>query len=147
LSQNKEKMNGAYVGVIKKRTYEKLPAESIDLIKLDEWKRYVRPLREAKMISNFSDAGNTCRKCAILELERRFYGDKTEFIFEGTPEEINKKLQYTEIELGAIAIDPSTCLQEDLLDRHSWKQVMRLLQDEYVELFCTIEKKKPQETT
>ena len=41
LSQNEQKMNGAYVGVIKKRTHEKLSAESIDLIKLDEWKRYV----------------------------------------------------------------------------------------------------------
>ena len=41
LSQNEQKMNGAYVGVIKKRTHEKLSAELIDLIKLDEWKRYV----------------------------------------------------------------------------------------------------------
>ena len=41
LSQNKQKMNRAYIGVIKKCTYKKLFAESIDLIKLDEWKRYI----------------------------------------------------------------------------------------------------------
>ena len=78
--------------------------------------RYNKPPREAKMINNFSEAENICRKQAILELECQFYRNKTELIFEGTQEEINKKLHYVDRELGMMALDPRTVLQEELLD-------------------------------
>ena len=40
-----------------------------------------------------------------------------------------------------IALDQRTILQEELLDQQGWKKAVALVSDEYVELYCAMQKK------
>ena len=74
LSQNESRFNGAFAGPIKQRTRNKLVAPTIDLINLDRWVKYSNLAQVAKAVVDLTENGNTCRKRALLECERRFLG-------------------------------------------------------------------------
>ena len=78
LSQNEEKLNASFGPVLKQQTRTNLTADIIQLIDIESWSAYSKVPRLKKDVNDMSEAGRICRKRAILETERRFFGNNTE---------------------------------------------------------------------
>ena len=85
-------------------------APTIDLINLDRWVKYSNPPRVPKAIVDLSENGNTCRKRALLECERRFFGNETEDPFDEDDIEASKRIKFSDREKGQLLLDLRTCL-------------------------------------
>ena len=78
--------------------------------------RYSKPPQVPKQIVNFTLDGLTCRKRAILELEQRFYGNDSEYTFEGSQRQIDLKLELSDRELGCMYLDLRTLLNASIMN-------------------------------
>ena len=119
-------------------------ANFIQFLTADCCDRYSKPPRVPKQIVNFTHDGLTCRKRAILELERRFYGNDSEYIFEGIQRQIDLKIELSDRELGCMYLDPRTLLNASIMNIQGWKKAAHLVQEEYVEISCAKKKREKQ---
>ena len=120
LSQNETKLNAAYGPVVKQQTRADLTADNIELIDTETWITYKTPKRVEVNVNDMSDAGRVCRKRAILETERRFFGNNTENTFEEQGlqlEDIQGKVEMSDRELDVLLLDPRTCGDEEVMDK------------------------------
>ena len=82
LSQNEKKINSVYGPLFKRTTHQGYLAEAIQLIDIESWGKTTRAPRSPKNVNAFSIRGRECRKRAMLECERRFFGNTEETTFE-----------------------------------------------------------------
>jgi len=135
LAQNEQKCNGAMGAVIKQHTLKTLKAPGINVIDMDRWSIYKKPQRIRKSVFEMTEVGKICRNRAILECERRFFGNNTEEIYDECDDEVAKKVQLTDREKGMLLLDPRTCMQQSIMDEEAWREAYDIVQDEYVELY------------
>ena len=138
LSQNEEKLNASFGPLLKQQTRTNLTAGIIELIDIESWSTYSRVPRLEKYVNDMSKAGRICRKRAILETERSFFGNHTEDTYdeqEGlSNEQITKRVEMSDREFGVLLLDPRTCFDEIILDRAGWKKAFKVLEDEYIKV-------------
>ena len=85
LSQHEKKLNAAFGPVARRYAHKKLTSDTLSIINMNVWdgKSKISP-RIMMDVNDMSTAGRICRKWAILELERRFFGNDGEEIFDDT---------------------------------------------------------------
>ena len=70
------------------------------MIDIESWSAYSKVPRLEKDVHDMSEAGRICRKRAILETERRFFGNDTEDTYDEqevlTNEQITKKVEMSD---------------------------------------------------
>ena len=83
LSQHEEKLNAAFGPVARRYAHKKLTSDTLSIINMNVWdgKSKISP-RIMMDVNDISTAGKIYRKRAILELERRFFGNDGEKIFD-----------------------------------------------------------------
>lgn len=82
-SQHDKKLNAAFGPVARRHAHKKLASDRLSIINMDAWdgKSKISP-RIMMDVNDISTEGRVCRKRAMLELERRFFGNDGEEIFE-----------------------------------------------------------------
>ena len=73
-SQNERCFNAAHGAVVRNATYNLLKSDVVKVIDIDAWRSTTRAPRKEVDVNAFTTAGKECRRRAILEHERRFFG-------------------------------------------------------------------------
>ena len=150
LSQNEKKINSVYGPLFKRTIHQGYLAEAIQLIDIESWGKTTRAPRSPKKINAFSIRGRECRKRAMLECERRFFGNTEETTFEDqgcSDDDIRVKM--TKREFATLLLDPRTCVDPDVLDSDGWQEALTILEGFYVDYYVTMkayDRKKVSET-
>ena len=137
-SQNEKKLNSAYGPILKQRTRKGLTADHIELIDTPSWKKYKNAPRVPVDVNVMTQNGRECRNRAILETERRFFLNNSKDTFEeqGLPaDDIQKRVEMSDREIGTLLLDPRTSLDPELLDAAGWNKAMKIVCQEYAAIF------------
>ena len=79
--------------------------------------------------------GKECRRRALLETERRFFGNSGEDFLGYTAMEA--KLKLNDRELATLMLDKRTCMQKTVMKTHNdWIKSEEALSKYYIEFFC-----------
>jgi len=128
LAQNEHLHNAAYGPVAKKKLHNHLSQSSLLLIDADNWRVDQKdPPRIRVDVATFTAAGKTCLRRALLETERRFFGNRTEVVFTEIP-----KLKLSDREKGVLVLDKRTCLNGTIISQAQWRDAVNALESVYV---------------
>ena len=85
---------------------------------MDSWdgKSTIAP-RMTINVNDMSDNMRTCRMRAILELERRFFGNKEEYVFEDNEHVYFPELNLSDCEMVCLVLDKRTIGWELILEK------------------------------
>ena len=134
-SQTEKSLIAAYAPALRKQVHNQLSAKNMEKIDLLEWQSQVNPSRTSVNVDEtFSDAGRECRRRALLETERRFFGNTSDDLMDD--HSVKAALKLTQREKAVMVLDKRTCLDKQILDNaDEWHDAIRALRDFYVEFY------------
>ena len=134
LVQTEKKFIAAFGPVMRKNLHNEYTSNTMYLIHLDEWKDQIHPPRRQVPVDDFSDNGRECRKRALLEVERRFFGNNTEEVFEEDAQEAVLKLKQRG--KATLVLDKRTCYRRSIMHtEEEWKDACAALRVFYIEFY------------
>ena len=68
-----------------------------------------------------TETGQVCLTRATLECERRFFGNKTEELFDELDDTIQKKIELSDREKGVLCLDARTVLDVSIMTTRQWE--------------------------
>lgn len=102
-------------------------------IDIGRWGETIIALRSPKNVNIFSIMGRGCRKIAMLECDRRSFGNTEETTYEDQgccDDDIRVKM--TKSEFVTLLLDPQTCVDPDVLDSDGWQEALVILEVFYI---------------
>ena len=133
-SQTENQLIAAYAPVLRKKVHTQLKGNKLDIINVSEWQNQIHPSRTSADVDSFSSAGRECRRRALLETERRFFGNRSENI--GEEINIEASLKLSQREKAVLVLDKRTCLQPGILTNDDdRKDAISALREFYVEFY------------
>ena len=105
---------------------------------MDSWdgKSRIAP-RMTINVNDMSDNRRTCRMRAILELERHFFGNKEEYVFEDNESVTFTELNLSDREMVCLVLDKRTVGRELILEKKQWKDAIEKYKSAYVNFYVT----------
>ena len=148
-SQHEKKLNAAFGPVARRYTHKKLASDRLSIINMDTWdgKSKISP-RIMMDVNDMSTEGRICRKRAMLELERQFFGNDGEEIFEDMMTVNMPEMKLTCREEVRLVLDKQTVGREVVLDREQWKHATMIYKTAYINFYVSqkmFERKKDRE--
>ena len=133
-SQHERHFNAAYGAVVRNATCNLLRSDAVNVIDVDSWGSTARAPRKVVDVNAFSPAGRECRRRAILEHERRFFGHKGEDTMDS--EGLTANLKLTKRELATLVLDKRTaCNRKILPSKETWRLATDALEEFYVDFY------------
>ena len=80
--QTENQFIASHAPVLRKKVRTQLKGNKLDIINVPEWQNQMRSYRRSVGVGSFSSAGREHRRRALLEKERRFFGNRSENIGE-----------------------------------------------------------------
>ena len=147
--QHEKKLNAAFGPVARRYTHKKLASDRLSIINMDTWdgKSKISP-RIMMDVNDMSTEGRICRKRAMLELERQFFGNDGEEIFEDMMTVNMPEMKLTCREEVCLVLDKQTIGREVVLDREQWKHATMIYKTAYINFYVSqkmFERKKDRE--
>ena len=132
LSQNEKLLNAAFGPVMKIKLHNSLNSKTMKMIDLNNWEKNARAPRIEVDIATWSPEGIECKNRALLECERRFFGNKSEEVFGN-----NRFIQLNKREQAVLVLEKRTCANKNVLSMQEWKVAIDALEGFYVGFYCT----------
>ena len=148
LSQTETKLNAAFAPIMRKKVHDDLTGSSMDLIDMPNWTTQVIAPRISVDVDTFSEDGQECRKRALLETERRFFGNRGDEVLQDL--NVEAGLDLTQREKAVLVLDKRTCCRGSILSSAQWKDAVAALKVFYIEFYIkskAYDRKKLKERT
>ena len=133
LVQTETKLIAAFAPIIRKKLHDAFTSDTMDLIYDRDWTDQAHPPRVSMDVNNFSDGGRACRRRALLETERRFFGNESDDLMSELAQLALLKL--TQREKATLVLDKRTCGRSQILSKEGWRDAIDALKVFYVEFY------------
>ena len=118
---------------MRKKVHDDLTGSSMDLIDMPNWTTQVIAPHISVDIDTFSEDGRECRKRALLETERRFFGNIGDEVLQDL--NVEAGLDLTQREKAVLVLDKRTCCRGSILSSAQWKDAVAALKVFYIEFY------------
>ena len=112
-------MNAAFAPITKKKVHDYLTGSSMDLIDMPNLITQVIAPHISVDVDTFSKDGRECRKLALLETERRFFGNRGDEVLQNL--NVEAGLDLIQREKAVLVLDKRTYCRGSILSPAQWK--------------------------
>lgn len=132
LVQNEKGLYAAYGPVMRMELHKKLNSDTMEIIDVNNWGKTPKAPRVTVDVATWSDKGKECKQRALLECERKFFGNRSEDVIRGASE-----IKLKDREKAALVLDKRTCANTNVLSKRAWQDACNALKEFYISFYTT----------
>ena len=125
-------LNATFGPVMRKILHKRLSANKVMMIDVPNWRKTPRAPRLLIDVSTWSAEGIECKRRALLECERRFFGNTTEIIMQ------NPVIRLAQREKAALVLDKRNCMNKLVLSKAEWMDATNALEAFYANFYTIV---------